>query len=378
MIPILYIAPGPVPPPVDPQLDKFQYLGPELGGDVLHPVWLNPVGASLVRERGSFRYKYVFYEAALGSVRLTMRLLWFYFREGLRLHKENKYRVIVNCGAGKNLLATIPLKYLTGAKLILEIRGHPTKGIQYGETVSTRSDHFKAWLIKWMLRVLIRHVDRVKLLYPTQFDDIASSLPCPVSVFHDFMALALIEPVPTKENRVIFLGWPWYLKGVDLLIRAFNSIQQEFPEHKLFIIGGCKDRTPYEELRAGNSNIEFMEGVKYDEALRLIASSQLLVLPSRTEAMGRVLIEAMASEVPVVASRVDGIPFYVRDEVDGLLFDSEDVSQLATQMRRVLENPELARTLGRNGRERALSVYTEHAYASRFKEMVQQTVEVAG
>jgi glycosyltransferase involved in cell wall biosynthesis len=83
-----------------------------------------------------------------------------------------------------------------------------------------------------------------------------------------------------------------------------------------------------------------------------MAAMDLIVLPSFHEAMPLVMLEAMAIGVPVVASRVAGIPEIITDGVTGLLVEPGDVNGIAAAIIRLLQDPGLARTIGGNGRAR--------------------------
>ncbi|HQH26490.1 MAG TPA: glycosyltransferase family 4 protein [Oligoflexia bacterium] len=95
---------------------------------------------------------------------------------------------------------------------------------------------------------------------------------------------------------------------------------------------------------------------------------------SRTEAMGKVLLEAMAHEKPVIAARVDGIPHYVTDMENGLLFEKENAADLAQRLRMVLANPQLSAALGKRGRERLRSQLSEQEYVRCFNLMIEQVL----
>ena len=140
------------------------------------------------------------------------------------------------------------------------------------------------------------------------------------------------------------------------------------------IVGHCPDRAEFEALVNGHPQISLEKAVPHPEAMALMANCRLFVLPSRTEAMGRVLLEAMAFGKPVVASDVDGIPTYVEDGVTGLLFPSEDIDALADCLDRVLSDPALAAGFGSAGRRAARERYTEDRYVEHVVQMVEQTV----
>ena len=118
--------------------------------------------------------------------------------------------------------------------------------------------------------------------------------------------------------------------------------------------------------------IEIQNPVSYPDARLRIASCAFLVLPSRTEAMGRVLLEAMAAGRPVVGSRVDGIPFYIlNDGETGLSFESEDVAQLSDCLRSLALNDDYRHRLGQQARRHCCSAYCEMNYVRAFGDMLQ-------
>ena len=88
----------------------------------------------------------------------------------------------------------------------------------------------------------------------------------------------------------------------------------------------------------------------------------IFVLPSRTEAMGRVLIEAMAAEKPRIGARVGGIPTLIADGKDGILFDPENVDDLAEKLRSLLLSDELRKKYGAEAKRRYLNEITPDNY----------------
>ncbi|MBW1888167.1 MAG: glycosyltransferase family 4 protein, partial [Deltaproteobacteria bacterium] len=84
----------------------------------------------------------------------------------------------------------------------------------------------------------------------------------------------------------------------------------------------------------------------------IISTFDVAVLPSFFEGMGRVLLEAMAMEKPVVASRVGGIPDLVEDGVNGFLVSPGDVRDLVNTLKKTINDRKLARKMGKEGRKR--------------------------
>jgi glycosyltransferase involved in cell wall biosynthesis len=90
--------------------------------------------------------------------------------------------------------------------------------------------------------------------------------------------------------------------------------------------------------------------------------------------MGRVLLEAMAAARPIVASAVDGIPHYIRHGETGLLFEPENVDDLARQLDRVLGDQDFARQLALRGQAYVHEHLSEEQYAVKFRSMVERAV----
>jgi glycosyltransferase involved in cell wall biosynthesis len=101
-----------------------------------------------------------------------------------------------------------------------------------------------------------------------------------------------------------------------------------------------------------------LDFVSEEEKLDLLDACDLLVLPSRSDSFGIVLLEAWFYGKPVVGARAGGIPGLVRDGVDGLLVPFGDETELALSIQKLLLDSEYAGKLGAAGRERVLSEFT--------------------
>lgn len=108
---------------------------------------------------------------------------------------------------------------------------------------------------------------------------------------------------------------------------------------------------------------------KQSSVVPLLSASDVLLLPSRLEAFGLAALEAMACEVPVVGSRVGGLPEVVEDGVTGFLQDPEDLDGMAESCLRLLEDPGLHRTMAQAARERAVSLFAAERVIPRYEEI---------
>jgi glycosyltransferase involved in cell wall biosynthesis len=121
-------------------------------------------------------------------------------------------------------------------------------------------------------------------------------------------------------------------KNIQALIRGFALVRIKCPESSLIIVGYGplleSLRNLAEDL--GISKYVYFTG-KQINAIDFLSKMDTFVLPSRTEGFGLVLLEAMSMNLPIIASRVDGIPEVLGDNC-GLLFDPKDIGELARLM----------------------------------------------
>lgn len=146
--------------------------------------------------------------------------------------------------------------------------------------------------------------------------------------------------------RFGYLGQVLPIKGVDVLIRAFRQLDRSARRARLTIHGPLNGDANYvRQLRqlAGNDpDIVFAGGYAHREALKILNALDVVVVPSRWyENSPRVILEAFAAARPVIATNLGGLTEIVRAEENGLLFERDNVNDLARQMQRLVNNPEL-------------------------------------
>jgi glycosyltransferase involved in cell wall biosynthesis len=178
---------------------------------------------------------------------------------------------------------------------------------------------------------------------------------------------------PPEALIVGSVGWLTDVKGHEYLIEAVAKLKPDFPSLHLVIIGSGDrhDALLQQSELAGLRDAVHLLGHR-DDIEACLAGMDLFVLPSLNEGMGRALIEAMAAGLPVIASRVGGIPAVISHERTGLLVPPGDASALAEALRRLLDRPEWATQLGlaasRSVDSRYGSVSMVHAIESIFAE----------
>ena len=171
----------------------------------------------------------------------------------------------------------------------------------------------------------------------------------------------------------------WEGKGHATLIHAFEGLKQEIPEAVLVIVGEGYLRERLVDLvgRLGLQSSVLFTGFRMD-VRRLIATFDVAVLPSYFEGMGRVLLEAMAMEKPVVASSVGGIPDLVRHGENGLLVTAGSVPELKSSLLSLVRNPALAREMGKEGRKRISEEFSAGRMAQSIEKLYRELLQEKG
>lgn len=142
----------------------------------------------------------------------------------------------------------------------------------------------------------------------------------------------------SRDIDVLFVGRLSPEKGVDILIEAVSSM----PE-LVVIIAGDGDLAAPLKASAG-PHIRFLGWIAHSELARLYERAKLVVVPSRSEPQGVVVLEALASGTPVAGARVGGIPEMIADGQNGWLFKPNDSEELRALLRRLFASPDLLRS----------------------------------
>ena len=142
------------------------------------------------------------------------------------------------------------------------------------------------------------------------------------------------------------------VKGHTYLISAASTVCRDIPEAIFVLIGDGKERPNLEQqVRQAGLEKNFLFLGSRGDVPELLACCDLFVLPSEAEALPNALLEAMAAGLPVVGTRVGGIPEIIRNGVDGLIVPAKDPHALAEAILRILQNPRFAKQLSQAGQE---------------------------
>lgn len=198
----------------------------------------------------------------------------------------------------------------------------------------------------------------------------------PTATFPAFMDLEpfLSEPAPLPSRpRALFVGVLERYKGVDLLPHAWRRVAERVPDAQLRIIGDGPRRDIVERLVRADSRVSWERLVPTEQVAAELDAATCLVLPSRREGMGRVVVEAFCRGRAVVGTRGGGIEDLVRDGENGLLVPQDDVAALADALVRLLSTGDLAQRLAFGARASSEEWYaTPEEFASRIRALIRR------
>jgi glycosyltransferase involved in cell wall biosynthesis len=155
-------------------------------------------------------------------------------------------------------------------------------------------------------------------------------------------------PVVQVRPVLLFFGRITQYKGLDVLLQAYKYISERWPNAKLRIVGSG-DLTPYQPLLRQLLNVEIENRWVNDaEIPDLFRGAMTLVLPYTSATQSGVVAVAASLGLPVIATRVGGLPEQITDGYSGILVAPGSIAQLTDAIERVLANPEWAKELGHN------------------------------
>lgn len=205
-----------------------------------------------------------------------------------------------------------------------------------------------------------------------------------------------------RPSTVLFVGRLSPEKGIHTLLEAMDIVCRRMPEARLRLVGPqvtlpleyivgisedprvrrlaayydgtvCSDYQGFLRQRAGEGalagRVDFVGSMPQAELPRMYAEADVLANPSFSESFGMSLVEAMATGLPVVATRIGGMPEIVVPGTTGFLREAGDVEGLAADLLECLGSAERRDQLGAAGRARALEVFTWEARARRLEKL---------
>ncbi|HSN51629.1 MAG TPA: glycosyltransferase family 4 protein [Woeseiaceae bacterium] len=201
-------------------------------------------------------------------------------------------------------------------------------------------------------------------------------------VIHSSSSGLPVDPATAKAIRDRFPG-KWIIgnvgaldnaqKGQQYIIEVARRLEPSHPAFQFLLVGGGDDEAMLRELASGLGNVAFTGWV--ENVGDHLAAFDLFILPSNKEGIGGILLDAMDRALPIVASRVGGLPEIVKDGENGILIDPRSPDQLQAAILRLYDDPDLRRAMGARGREFSRD-FTAAAMAARYLELYREAAGI--
>ena len=220
-----------------------------------------------------------------------------------------------------NIPSGYAMKYVKGAKKVLSVHGVFSDQVSslHSNSVSSLAKIAELQVLKWPDK-LTTDSKATQKMYKEKLELGFEYLPSPIDVTK-FTDLPHVEKVP---KQVVYLGRESFEKGIDVLKKAESQIKGK--------VVYCYDRP-------------------WKEAMTIMKSSCVVVVPSRMESLPTTIKEAFFLKIPVVATNVGGIPELVKNNETGLLVPANNPQKLAESVNKLLENKQNANQLANSGYE---------------------------
>jgi glycosyltransferase involved in cell wall biosynthesis len=299
------------------------------------------------------------------------RVLWRTVWTGVRaIRRSGREGLVVGYDPFENGIVAWAIALLSRSRFICEVNGAYANPDNLADFDPPDARERKR---RTMVRVgsfVLRRADGIRLLYDAQLEGLD------VDVRRKIVRRC-IDPVPLErfsargdEPFVLLVGYPFRRKGVDVLLKAFARIRDRHPDWRVVLIGHDLQRA-LANCDLPRERVEAVKPMGNQAIADWIGRAGIVVLPSRSEAMGRVLLEAAAAERPRVAADVDGIHTVVAHESDGLLFAKEDDAGLASHLDRLMSSSAERRRFGLAARERVLRDFSDERYVAFFADFTR-------
>jgi glycosyltransferase involved in cell wall biosynthesis len=262
-------------------------------------------------------------------------------------------------------------RYIAGVPYIISLRGGDVPGTE------PHLD-FLHKILQPVRRLLYRHSEAIVANSDGLRELAQKSDPCPAQIIHNGVDTVFYSPQVHKKDDIpvfLFVGRFIEQKNLFYLLNQISHLRRSYSRpFRLSLVGDgpLRGALANRAMQLKVDDLIIWHGwLKKDQLRDIYRSAYCLLLPSLYEGMPNVALEAMACGLPVIASRVIGNDTVIRHGETGFLFDLKEAEHGIEAMKNVLENSDLARRMGEQGRTRVLQDYswkkTAEAYVRLFR-----------
>jgi len=163
-------------------------------------------------------------------------------------------------------------------------------------------------------------------------------------------------------------------KGIDILIRAFCWLTPKFPNWQLWLVGSGELLDELTRLTCDlncGPQVRFFGALERHQALARVAQARIFCLPSHREGLPLAIAEAMMLKTPVIATRVDGVPEIIRDNIDGILVKPGSVEELSAALEKLMSDENKAAELAASAFTRVQQEFSYDNWGRRYRDLLR-------
>ena len=183
------------------------------------------------------------------------------------------------------------------------------------------------------------------------------------------------------KMKFITIGYIEWRKGQDILVDAIEQLSPEIANEAEFILIGQNTSRMAQELAkriSGMSNVKMMGRVSREEVHNLLINADVLICPSREDPMPTVCAEAMMHCVPCLVSDVVGTAAYIQNEYDGLIFESENISELKDKISWCISHKKELKEMGNKAYGIYENTFSKKVFEQKLLMYVEEMIGKAG
>lgn len=303
------------------------------------------------------------------SIQAFMCLWNMYF-----LARRAKFDIINLHYVSENALYALMLSYFMHIPLVTNIHGSDIQ-------LFALRGKFNKWVVKQCLKRSDQVIANSNALLEVTLKLFGSkNIKNPVVIGNGVDLLKIDQsnnPYSSLAPFILGIGRLEYFKGFDVLVKAFAAVKKRFPAVRLIIVGEGSEMGKLEVLRqdlALYDSVSFYGRLEHKDVLKMLDACEFLVMPSRREAFGIVIIEAMATGKAVIATNVGGIPELVTNGKNGILVQPDDPNSIACAIATLIQDDQLSKKLGKFGMKNVKENFDWEQVSKKYLELLNGIV----
>ncbi|MGI9535090.1 MAG: glycosyltransferase family 4 protein [Thermodesulfobacteriota bacterium] len=308
------------------------------------------------------------------------------------LHGFDLYNLIKSIKLIRNCIKSNEIRVIHSHKhpvdFLIALSTNGLKSLKIITTIHSMDNKDKFWIWRWWRYFFIKYsLSKFDYIFAVsenvRINTIRYFSISPQKVVTMMNGVDLSELVPVLSKKEVYdkygvlddhfiivcTGKLEYRKGQDILLRAVSSIlnSKKYPKNVVVILAGTSNPDFQNKLKLLADELDIEDRVKLighvDNIADILQIAHLYVQPSRWDPLPRALIEAMGMGIPSIGSNVDGIQELIEHDKSGLLFNNGDAGDLAIQINKAIESPDLREFWAEESIKKVKNQHTTHHMA---------------